>query len=57
MANPYAQLLTAQVRSQTQYRFSFTLDLVFSTLLTGLDLITVWVLFAVNDSLGGFGGQ
>jgi ABC-2 type transport system permease protein len=57
VANPYTRLLTAQVRSQTQYRLSFTLDLVFSTLLTGLDLITVWVLFAVNDSLGGFGGQ
>jgi ABC-2 type transport system permease protein len=45
------------VRSQTQYRVSFTLDLVFSTVLTSLDLITLWVLFAVNDSLGGFGGR
>lgn len=57
MANPYTQLLAAQVRSQTQYRLSFTLDLVFSTVLTSLDLITLWVLFAVNDDLGGFGGR
>lgn len=57
MANPYTQLLAAQVRSQTQYRLSFTLDLVFSTVLTSLDLITLYVLFAVNDSLGGFGGR
>lgn len=54
---PYRELLVAQVRSQTQYRLSFALDLAFSTVLTSLDLVTVWVLFAVNDSLGGFGGR
>lgn len=56
MANAYRELLLAQVRSQTQYRLSFALDLLFSTMLTALDIATVWVLFAVNDSLGGFGG-
>lgn len=53
---PYRELLVAQVRSQMQYRLSFALDLAFSTVLTSLDIATVWVLFAVNDSLGGFGG-
>lgn len=57
MASPYRKLLAAQVRSQTEYRVSFGLDLFFSTVLTGLDLATVWVLFSINDSLGGFAGQ
>jgi ABC-2 type transport system permease protein len=60
VANPYSayvRLLAAQVRSQTQYRLSFALDLGFSTVLTSLDLATMWVLFAVNGSLGGFGGR
>lgn len=57
MASPYSKLLVAQIRSQTQYRFSFGVDLFFSTVLTSLDLVTVWVLFSVNDSLGGFGGR
>ncbi|HEX6351828.1 ABC transporter permease [Actinophytocola sp.] len=56
MADAYVRLLVAQVRSQTQYRLSFGLDLFFSTVLTSLDLVALWVLFAVNDSLGGFGG-
>jgi ABC-2 type transport system permease protein len=56
VANAYRELLVAQVRSQTQYRLSFALDLGFSTILTSLDLVTMWVLFAVNGSLGGFGG-
>ncbi len=57
MVEPYRRLLAAQVRSQTQYRLSFALELVFSTVLTSLDLVTVWVLFRVNGSLGGFGGR
>ncbi|MGB3440956.1 MAG: ABC-2 family transporter protein [Actinophytocola sp.] len=57
MANAYSRLLVAQIRSQTQYRFSFGVDLFFSTVLTSLDLVTVWVLFSVNNSLGGFGGR
>jgi ABC-2 type transport system permease protein len=56
VASPYLRLLAAQVRSQTQYRLSFAFDLVSSTILSGLDLVTLWVLFGVNDSLGGFGG-
>jgi ABC-2 type transport system permease protein len=57
VANPYLRLLAAQVRGQTQYRASFVLDLAGSTLLTLLDLVTVYVLFQVNGSLGGFGGR
>jgi ABC-2 type transport system permease protein len=53
----YWELARAQVRSQTQYRTSFTVDLVFSTLIAGLDIATVFVLFAVTGGLGGFGGQ
>src|ERR1044072_6853172 len=33
------------------------MDLAGATGLTSLDILTVWVLFAVNDSLGGFGGR
>jgi ABC-2 type transport system permease protein len=54
--SPYLRLLAAQVRAQTQYRLSFVLELAFSTVVTSMDLATVWVLFAVNDSLGGFAG-
>jgi ABC-2 type transport system permease protein len=57
VVDPYRRLLLAQVRSQTQYRVSFAIDLVGSTVLTSLDLVTVWVLFTVNGGLGGFGGR
>ncbi len=57
MVEVYWKLLVAQIRSQTQYRVSFVIDLVGATVLTSLDILTVWVLFAVNDSLGGFGGR
>ena len=57
MANPYWQLLVAQVRSQTQYRTSFVVDLAGSTVLTLLDVAAVFVIFSVNGDLGGFGGR
>jgi ABC-2 type transport system permease protein len=57
VVDPYRRLLVAQVRSQTQYRVSFAIDLVGSTVLTSLDIVTVWVLFTVNGGLGGFGGR
>jgi ABC-2 type transport system permease protein len=53
----YWQIVKAQVRSQTQYRTSFTVDLVFSTVIAGLDIATVFILFSVTGGLGGFGGQ
>lgn len=57
MGNPYVKLLAAQVRSQTQYRVSFVLDLVGSMVLTALDVVSVFVIFSVNGDLGGFGAR
>ncbi len=54
-ARPYVHIVRAQMRSQTQYRASFALDVVGSTLLTALDVAAVFVLFRVSHSLGGFG--
>lgn len=56
MVEPYLRLLAAQVRGQVQYRASFVVELVFSSLMTALDVVTVFVIFSVNDRLGGFGG-
>jgi ABC-2 type transport system permease protein len=55
VVNAYLRLAAAQVRSQTQYRASFTMDLVGSTVLTVLDVASVFVLFSVSHDLGGFG--
>jgi ABC-2 type transport system permease protein len=55
VASPYLHVLRAQIRSQTQYRASFLLDLVASLLFTTLDVFAVLVLFSVTKSLGGFG--
>lgn len=52
----YGYVLRAQIRSQTQYRTSFAVEVIGSVLLNGLDLATVFVLFSVAGSLGGFGG-
>ena len=56
MAEAYWQLVKAQIRSQAQYRTSFVVDLVFSTLLASFDIVTVFALFSVTGGLGGFGG-
>ncbi|SDC45551.1 ABC transporter permease [Actinokineospora iranica] len=55
-ARVYAHLVRAQVRSQTQYRASFALDVVGSMAVFAIDIGTVFVLFSVSGSLGGFGG-
>lgn len=55
MASVYLHLARAQVRAQAQYRASFLVDVLGSALLTLLDVITVFVLFAVQGELGGFG--
>ncbi|MGQ0838738.1 ABC transporter permease [Actinokineospora sp.] len=52
----YRAVVRAQVRSQTQYRMSFAIDLLGSSLTTALDIATVFVLFSVTGGLGGFGG-
>jgi ABC-2 type transport system permease protein len=53
-SSPYLPLLRAQVRSQLEYRASFTLDIVMNVLITGIDIISLLVLFRVNPALGGF---
>lgn len=57
MGNAYTRMVVAQVRSQTQYRASFLMDLFGSAVLSLSDLVTVFVMFSVNGSLGGFGGR
>jgi ABC-2 type transport system permease protein len=51
----YRHLLSAQVRSQTQYRASFAADVVGSLLFGVLDVVSVVVVFRVTPALGGFG--
>jgi ABC-2 type transport system permease protein len=54
VASAYWHLLTAQVRSQTEYRVSFVLDLVFNGLITAIEVVALLALFRVNAGLGGF---
>ena len=51
----YRHLLGAQVRSQTQYRASFAVDVVGSVMFGVIDLASVLVVFRVTPALGGFG--
>lgn len=53
-ATAYRALLVAQVRAQTQYRFSFWLDAVSSSVVSLLDIVAVLVLFRATPALGGF---
>jgi viologen exporter family transport system permease protein len=57
VANAYVQLVAAQVRSQTQYRASFLMDLFSSGVLSLVDLSIVVVMFSVRGELGGFGAR
>jgi ABC-2 type transport system permease protein len=57
VANPYLRLAAAQIRAQTQYRLSFLLDVVSTTLIALLDLITVFLLLRIRGELGGFGAR
>jgi ABC-2 type transport system permease protein len=54
VASTYLTLLRAQLRSQAQYRGSFAVDLAGSFLFGAVDLASVFVLFSVARSLGGF---
>ncbi|MEV0717993.1 ABC-2 family transporter protein [Asanoa sp. NPDC050611] len=49
----YWSLMRGQLRSQTSYRLSFTIDLVSNIWSTVLDVVTVFVLFGVTRELGG----
>jgi ABC-2 type transport system permease protein len=50
----YRRMLAAQLRSQTQYRTSFVVDLVLNALIAALELIAVVAVFRVTPQLGGF---
>ena len=51
----YRHLVSAQVRSQTQYRASFVADVIGSIMFGVFDVASVLVLFRVTPVLGGFG--
>jgi ABC-2 type transport system permease protein len=41
------------VRSQTTYRISFVLDLIFTTVITSIEIIAIVLLFRINSGFGG----
>jgi ABC-2 type transport system permease protein len=51
----YRHLVSAQVRSQTQYRASFVVDVIGSVMFGVFDVASVVVLFRMTPTLGGFG--
>src|SRR4029450_4156749 len=55
MLTTYRRLLGAQVRSQSQYRASFAVDVVGSLMFGVLDVASVVVVFRVTPTLGGVG--
>lgn len=52
--SPYLHLIRAQARSRTAYRTSFAIDVAASVVVTGIELLTLLVMFRVTPSLGGF---
>jgi ABC-2 type transport system permease protein len=50
----YARLVGARARSQLQYRLSFALELLATTLIVFLDFVMILVLFAHVDALAGW---
>src|SRR5262245_18711635 len=50
----YARLIGASVRSQMQYRASFLLSALGVFLITGIEVIGIWVLFARFGNLAGW---
>jgi len=50
----YRRLFAAQVRSQTQYRVSFAVDLLFNAGLTVIDVLVLLTVFRVTPELAGF---
>lgn len=54
MADPYLALLRTGVRARGQYRFSFWVDMAANVAFLGADLLSLLVMFAVADTLGGF---
>jgi ABC-2 type transport system permease protein len=54
VVDAYARLFLAQVRSQTQYRASFCVDLGMAAFTTLIEAAVVLVLFRVTPTIGGF---
>ncbi|GAA3397630.1 ABC transporter permease [Cryptosporangium minutisporangium] len=52
---PYRRLLVAQIRSQTQYRLSFAVDLALNATITVIDVFVLLAVFRVTPELAGFG--
>jgi len=50
----YRQLVTARVRAQLQYRASFVVNLIGTTLITATDFLVIAVLFGHLPALGGW---
>ncbi|CAN5844055.1 ABC transporter permease [soil metagenome] len=50
----YGHLVRARVRSQTEYRASFALDVIGSTLIASADFVVILILFDRLPALGGF---
>ena len=50
----YRHLIRAKVRSEAKYPVSFVSHLVAQTLILGLDLLAIWVLFQQVPTLGGW---
>lgn len=51
----YVAISSLWVRAAWGYRTSFWMLILGSLLLTGLDFVAIWMMFASIDSLGGFG--
>jgi ABC-2 type transport system permease protein len=51
----YRRLLGARVRSDAQYRFTFTLRILSASLLVAGDYLSIWALIEVADTIGGWG--
>lgn len=49
-----AHVALAQIRSRASYRASFVIEMVVNMIQTGLEMLTILVLFRVTGSLGGF---
>lgn len=54
MASPYAAIMTTYLRARAAYRFSFWTDMATNVLYLAADLMSLLVMFAVADTLGGF---
>ncbi len=52
--NLYAQYVSVSIRSQMQYRASFIMTTLAHFLMTGLEFLAIWVLFARFEHLGSW---